>query len=267
MAELDEAAVFQLRQEVLLRDLSDKLEERVKKRFSGILIAVAAASFFGIQGIASLFIHQQLNPEIDEAKDTTARLNAEADILVRHSAELVDDAENAKLEFQDAFRDLEALTTTLQANLDVALGRISELEDSMTTTEQLRLNIEANLKRLKTEVELGVEEFTAEKLEELTSDPNLEGYFDLATLGNDIERRGREIAEAEQKLLEREKALQGLADEEADSIQYEIFEKFVRLSVLIDEYNADVERYNARVTELRGEDAKPDTQVEEEKSD
>lgn len=264
MAELDEAEVFHLRQEALLRDLSEKLEDRVKKRFSGILIAIAAASFFGIQGIASLFIHQQLNPEIDEAKDTTARLNAEADILVRRSTELVTEAEVAKAEIRAAFNDLASLTDQMQADLDKALSRISELESSMTETDQLRLNIETNLKRLKSEVELGVEELTAEKLGELTSDPAFEGYFDLVKLRDDLDRRKLEIEQAESNLIELEDKLKNLEGNEADSTEYKIFEETIRLSIFIDEFNADVDRYNSRVAELRGEETKseaPDTEV------
>lgn len=80
---LPEDELYVLRKEAMLRDLAETLEERLKKRLIILLVVITILSFFGIQGLATLFIHQQLNPQIDKAKDATARINAEADIVSR----------------------------------------------------------------------------------------------------------------------------------------------------------------------------------------
>ncbi len=67
-----------LQGESMMRKLEGQLEQRLRRRFSFMLVVVAVLSFFGIQALAHLFISQQLAPEISKAKDAASKANAEA---------------------------------------------------------------------------------------------------------------------------------------------------------------------------------------------
>lgn len=183
-----------LQGEDMLRKLEVQLEQRVRRRFSLILVAVAVLSFFGIQGLASVFISQQLAPEISRAKDAAATANAEAALVSSTIEEVLRTSRTAKTEAETALKTATAQTekvndllATLNAradNLDVRFSSINARSENVRT--QLELSVEKIEARIFSIVEQlptaqptinALSQQTEEELDEFKENSNVELWF------------------------------------------------------------------------------------------
>ena len=110
---LPEDEWFRLKQEALLSDLEVKLDNRLKRRFTVLLVIVAVVSYFGIQTITGKIVDDRIDPHVQTAITAVAKVEASTLAATTKSNEATALAEQARKASEDALeKSTKALVDT-----------------------------------------------------------------------------------------------------------------------------------------------------------
>lgn len=149
---ITEAEWFELQKQALLHKLETELGERIKKRFFLAILVIGVASFFGIQGIASIFINKQLEPQIEKAKIASIKSELEAKQASLKLSNALKDVLNVKEESEEALYLAKKNSQEVKKLLDSLGDQADDLENRITkvqaTSENVRTQLEISIAKL-----------------------------------------------------------------------------------------------------------------------
>lgn len=250
--EISEEHFLSLKKEEMLREMADTLEERLKKRLAVLLAVIAVLSFFGIQGIAALFINQQLSPQIEKAKDATAKINAESALVSRRSVELLKAAELAKADAKSALDLAREQSKEVKELMKILGERASSLDKRLLDVSNSSKILEERIKEQKRTLEKEFESMTVKTLLE-ANDKALDQYVDLAKEGQELSELQAEIERIEKEVLKKEDEFEMLSEKEKEEKGEDLSVQMFKLMLLVEQFNSRVEKYNTRISTLRDE--------------
>ncbi|NKB56937.1 MAG: hypothetical protein GKS00_11430 [Alphaproteobacteria bacterium] len=179
--EIPEDELYRLRLEDMLRELEEKLASRLKHRFTFVIASVAVLSFFGIQGLASVFINEQLDPQIDKARSAAAKLDAEASVVARQSGEALTLAKQAHDEAKRALElvktqgtNVQNLLNELKNKADHFDTRFSKFDIQFKNIRSLSENVRSQLEVTNTSLKVRITELSKAVPETTSQIANLE---------------------------------------------------------------------------------------------
>lgn len=153
-----------LQGEDMMRRLEGELENRLRRRFSFMLVVVAVLSFFGIQALAYLFINQQLAPEISKAKDAAAKANAEAELVSRTTDQVLKSAGSAQRGAEAALKLAKEQTVKVNVLIEAMGERADKLDERFDSIEAVSENVRAQLELSVKELQANLSEDTKSEL-------------------------------------------------------------------------------------------------------
>jgi hypothetical protein len=198
--EIPEKELFELQKQSLLHDLEEELTNRLKKRFSQALIIVAVVSFFGIQSLASIFLSQQLTPQIDKAKNATIKAELEAQLASEQLKKALDVIESSKLESEKALKLAKIQSEEIDQLIKNLSSKATDLEVRITrvhaTSENVRSQLEVSISKL--ESKFGTDRFEGDSHSPISGElaefkGNSDYLVNIYVYGNDEAPLSQEI--------------------------------------------------------------------------
>ncbi|WP_135078229.1 hypothetical protein [Terasakiella sp. SH-1] len=167
-----------MREQVMLARMEEAVVGRVKRHFAWAAIIVAVLGVIGINATGYVLVSEQLKPQLEQARNATAKANAEAEIASTSMAEVnkaikkaKQDAEAALLKAQEQTKKSQALIEKIDEEakeLDKKFNRVKTDSNRVKAySENVRLQLEASFDEVNQRLDSLVKSVpTAEKEQE-----------------------------------------------------------------------------------------------------
>jgi len=133
---LPEDEWFRLKQEALLTDLEVKLDARLKRRFTILLVIVAVVSAFGIHTITRNVIDSRIEPQVLAAEETVKKVEVSTiiaaekiNLVTKQAEKATENSSEALKKSTNALSKIEELLKKIELREEIFNEQLSSLAD------------------------------------------------------------------------------------------------------------------------------------------